>query len=99
PTNDDFDLVVTPTDDMALMCGEDLPQFTVITTNNGKTTSETVTTSLSHHKLFNLEMVTGNQQSGVNQFVSDDNGKLVLRIVPKDINKVSLNTNYTLTFT
>ncbi|GAK21735.1 MSHA biogenesis protein MshQ [Vibrio sp. JCM 19052] len=39
------------------MCGDELPQFTVTTTNNGEVTSAQVLASLSHPDLFTLEMV------------------------------------------
>lgn len=99
PTNDDFDLVVTPTDDMALMCGDDLPQFTAITTNNDEVVSAPVMAMLSDPDLFTLEVVKGKPTSTENQFQSNDSGELVVRVVPNDINKISLDANYSLTFT
>ncbi|MHC6803261.1 DUF6701 domain-containing protein, partial [Vibrio antiquarius] len=99
PSENDFDLSVTPSDDMALMCGDDLPQFTATTTNNGEVVSAEVSAALSHPDLFTLEVVKGQQTLKANQFMSDDNGKLVVRVVPNDIDTIALDTNYTLTFT
>lgn len=99
PTDDDFDLVVTPAEDMALMCGDELPQFTVTTTNNGEVTSAQVLASLSHPNLFTLEMVKGKQQIDDNNFISRDDGTLVIKVIPNDIDSISLDSNYTLNFT
>ncbi|WP_080637414.1 DUF6701 domain-containing protein [Vibrio owensii] len=99
PTDDDFDLVVTPTEDMALMCGDELPKFTVTTTNNGEVTSAQVLASLSHPDLFILEMVEGKQKIDDSNFISKDDGTLVIKVVPNDINAISLDVNYTLSFT
>ncbi|HHF3172002.1 TPA: DUF6701 domain-containing protein [Vibrio alginolyticus] len=99
PSENDFDLSVTPSDDMALMCGDDLPQFTAMTTNNGEVVSAEVSAALSHPDLFTLEVIKGQQTLKANQFMSDDNGELVVRVVPNDIDTIALGTNYTLTFT
>ncbi|AQW60230.1 DUF6701 domain-containing protein [Vibrio owensii] len=99
PTEDDFDLVVTPTEDMALMCGDELPQFTVTTTNNGEVTSAQVLASLSHPDLFTLEMVEGKQKIDDSNFISKDDGTLVVKVIPNDIDAISLDSNYTLSFT
>ncbi len=99
PSEDDFDLVVTPTEDMALMCGDELPQFTVTTTNNGEVTSAQVLASLSHPDLFTLEMVEGKQKIGDSNFISKDDGTLVVKVIPNDIDAISLDSNYTLSFT
>ena len=99
PTNDDFDLVVTPAENMALMCGDELPQFTVTTTNNGEMTSAQVLASLSDPDLFTLEMVEGKQKIDDNHFISKDDGTLVVKVVPNNIDAIALDANYTLTFT
>ena len=69
------------------------------TTNNGEVVSAEVSAALSHPDLFTLEVVKGQQTLKANQFMSDDNGKLVVRVVPNDIDTIALGTNYTLTFT
>ncbi|EPW6707030.1 DUF6701 domain-containing protein [Vibrio parahaemolyticus] len=99
PSNDDLGLTVTPSDDMALMCGDDLPQFTAITTNNDEVVSAPVMAMLSDPDLFTLEVVKGKPTSTENQFQSNDNGELIVRVVPNDINKIALDANYYLTFT
>ncbi|WP_404970637.1 DUF6701 domain-containing protein [Vibrio campbellii] len=99
PTDDDFDLVVTPAEDMALMCGDELPQFTVTTTNNGEMTSAHVLASLSDPNLFTLEMVEGKQKIDENNFISKDDGTLIVKVVPNNIDAIALDANYTLTFT
>lgn len=99
PSEDDFDLVVTPTEDMALMCGDELPQFTVTTTNNGEVTSAQVLVSLSDPDLFTLEMVEGKQKIDDSNFISKDDGTLVVKVIPNDIDAISLDSNYTLSFT
>ncbi|WP_231565437.1 DUF6701 domain-containing protein [Vibrio hyugaensis] len=99
PSEDDFDLVVTPAEDIALMCGDELPQFTVTTTNNGEVTSAQVLASLSHPDLFTLEMVEGKQKIDDNNFVSKDDGTLIIKVIPNDIDSIALDSNYTLTFT
>ncbi|MCV5231607.1 hypothetical protein OFC56_31100, partial [Escherichia coli] len=70
PSNDDLGLTVTPSDDMALMCGDDLPQFTAITTNNDEVVSAPVMAMLSDPDLFTLEVVKGKPTSTENQFQS-----------------------------
>ncbi|MFN1530853.1 DUF6701 domain-containing protein [Vibrio jasicida] len=99
PTEDDFDLIVTPTEDIALLCGDELPQFTVTTTNNDEVTSAKVLATLSHPDLFTLEMVEGKQKIDDNNFISKDDGTLVIKVIPHDIDSISLDSNYTLTFT
>ncbi|MFV8456423.1 DUF6701 domain-containing protein [Vibrio owensii] len=99
PSEDDFDLVVTPTEDMALMCGNELPQFTVTTTNNSEVTSAQVLASLSDPDLFTLEMIEGKQKIDDNNFISKDDGTLVVKVIPNDIDAISLDSNYTLSFT
>ncbi|WP_435533127.1 DUF6701 domain-containing protein [Vibrio owensii] len=99
PTDDDFDLVVTPAEDMALMCGDELPQFTVTTTNNGEVTSAQVLASLSDPDLFTLEMVEGKQKIDDFNFISKDDGTLIVKVIPNDIDAISLDANYTLSFT
>ncbi|MGR5108260.1 DUF6701 domain-containing protein [Vibrio jasicida] len=99
PSYDDFDLIVTPTEDIALLCGDELPQFTVTTTNNDEVTSAKVLATLSHPDLFTLEMVEGKQKIDDNNFISKDDGTLVIKVIPHDIDSISLDSNYTLTFT
>ncbi|NMT50707.1 polymer-forming cytoskeletal protein, partial [Vibrio parahaemolyticus] len=92
PSENDLNLSVTPSDDMALMCGDDLPQFTATTTNDGEVVSAEVSAVLSHPDLFTLEVVKGQQTLGANQFISDENGELVVRVVPNNIDTISLDT-------
>lgn len=99
PTDDDFDLVVTPAEDMALMCGDELPQFTVTTTSNGEMTSAHVLASLSDPNLFTLEMVEGKQKIDDSNFISKDDGTLIVKVVPNNIDTIALDANYTITFT
>ncbi|NMV27684.1 polymer-forming cytoskeletal protein, partial [Vibrio parahaemolyticus] len=67
--------------------------------NNGEVVSAEVSAALSHPDLFTLEVIKGQQTLKANQFMSDDNGELVVRVVPNDIDTIALGTNYTLTFT
>ncbi|BCN26309.1 polymer-forming cytoskeletal protein [Vibrio alfacsensis] len=97
PSEDDFELVVTPHDDIALMCGESLPQFLATTTNNGEPTSTKVTVTLSHPSLFTLKVIKGAKNGS--DYLSTDEGQLELEIIPKDIDQLELGVNYRLTFT
>ncbi|MGR5236862.1 DUF6701 domain-containing protein [Vibrio alfacsensis] len=97
PSEDDFELVVTPHDDMALMCGDTLPQFTVTTTNNGEPASAKVTAALSHPRLFTLKVIEGEQDG--DSYLSTNEGTLLLEVIPKNIKQLELGATYTLTFT
>ncbi|AXY03171.1 polymer-forming cytoskeletal protein [Vibrio alfacsensis] len=97
PSEDDFELVVTPHDDIALMCGESLPQFLATTTNNGEPASTKVTATLSHPSLFTLKVIKGAKNGS--DYLSTDEGQLELEIIPKDIDQLELGANYRLTFT
>ncbi|WP_322804776.1 DUF6701 domain-containing protein [Vibrio alfacsensis] len=97
PSEDDFELVVTPHDDIALMCGESLPQFLATTTNNGEPASTKVTATLSHPSLFTLKVIKGAKNGS--DYLSTDQGQLELEIIPKDIDQLELGANYRLTFT
>ncbi|PHJ40585.1 DUF6701 domain-containing protein [Vibrio sp. PID17_43] len=97
PSEDDFELVVSPHDDMALMCGDTLPQFTVTTTNNGKPASAKVTAALSHPRLFTLKVLEGEQDG--DSYLSTNEGTLLLEVIPKNIKQLELGATYTLTFT
>ncbi|MEZ9083675.1 DUF6701 domain-containing protein [Vibrio harveyi] len=98
PTDDDYDLIVSPTDDMALMCGDDLPVFTVKTTNKGEAASAKVVAALSDPKLFSLQMVEGKTEVDENTFISNDEGTLIIKVIPKDIESIALDASYSLTF-
>lgn len=69
------------------------------TTNNDEVTSAKVLATLSHPDLFTLEMVEGKQKIDNNNFISKDDGTLVIKVIPHDIDSISLDLNYTLTFT
>ncbi len=97
PSEDDFELVVTPHDDIALMCGESLPQFLATTTNNGEPASTKVTATLSHPSLFTLKVIKGTKNGS--DYLSTDQGQLELEVIPKDIDQLELGANYRLTFT
>ncbi|MGR5238260.1 DUF6701 domain-containing protein [Vibrio alfacsensis] len=99
--SNDLSILVTPKDDMALMCGEDLPQFTILTTDNGDPTSTNILTELSNPGLFSLEVVVGQEVEANKLFTSNVNGELVLRVVPNDINNTNFeaDTSYFATFT
>ncbi|MGR5302487.1 DUF6701 domain-containing protein [Vibrio alfacsensis] len=97
PTDDDFDLVVTPTDDMALMCGDTLPQFAVATNNNGEPARAKITAALSHPRLFTLKMIEGERDG--DSYLSTSEGALLLEVIPNNIDQLELGVNYTLTVT
>ncbi|WP_039983838.1 DUF6701 domain-containing protein, partial [Vibrio sagamiensis] len=98
PLEKDFDLMVTPSNQMTLMCGETLPKFNIITTNLGQAVSTQVNISLSHPSLFSLQMLEGKSQLSPNTYISTNDGRLTLKVVPKDIEHINFDERYTLTF-
>ena len=99
PLEDNFELVVTPSEQLALMCGQTLPKFSAQTMNLGQVTSTQVNTSLSHPKLFSLQMVVGDSKLSPNAYLSTSDGRLELRIRPKNIDQIKLDERYSVTFT
>ncbi|MDF2153474.1 polymer-forming cytoskeletal protein [Vibrio sp. CAU 1672] len=96
---DDLALVLSPEDDMTLMCGDKHPTFSATTTNQGNPVSTTVNATLSHPSLFEIDMLSGKQQISPLRFISGENGELILSIRPLDITAISLEQRYTLTLT
>ncbi|PWI32010.1 hypothetical protein DI392_17680 [Vibrio albus] len=103
PEEPDYAISMTPSSSLALMCGDDQPEFSITTTNNGDAESLAVTASLSSDSsddvsdLFDIAAVSGD--GNYPNFTSDTSGNLELSISVKDLNQVDIDTTYTLTVT
>lgn len=96
--SDDYQVTMTPPTDLALMCGNDKPEFSIITTNNDVVESLGVNVTLSPNASNFTVSVANSKGSGVYpNFTSNSNGELDLQIAVNDISQVDLSQSYTLT--
>ncbi len=96
--SDDYEIDISPATDLALMCGDDSPQFTINTSNNGVAESLGVTVVITPDAdEFDVSLLQG---SGTYpNYVSDDDGELTLKVVAKDTANIDFDTGYKLTAT
>ncbi|MCG9545892.1 hypothetical protein L1D37_19310 [Vibrio sp. Isolate33] len=96
--SDDYEIDISPATDLALMCGDDSPQFTINTSNNGVAESLGVTVSITPDAdEFDVSVLQG---SGTYpNYLSNDNGQLTLKIVAKETANIDFDSDYKLTAT
>ncbi|XNL62035.1 hypothetical protein RAR94_21065 [Vibrio vulnificus] len=96
PVDHDYEFVISPENDMALMCGENLPQFNITTSNNGELASVSMFAEVSDPALFNVVIANGIGSGAYPNFVSSSQGQLRLVVRPKNISAIKLDRHYTL---
>jgi hypothetical protein len=101
PKEDDFELTISPEDDLALMCGDEPPTFTINTKNNGIGESLQVQLSISDSNFFDVIMLSGGSHDSTNPwlFTSNESGELVFQVKVKadQIENVDFDKSYTVT--
>ncbi|MEZ8105628.1 DUF6701 domain-containing protein [Vibrio cortegadensis] len=98
-TADDYKVTMTPETDIALMC-DDVPVFTINTTNNDETESLPVTVEVDPNaNRFNVTAEPGFGLGSYPNFTSNSSGVLKLKVTPKNTSNISLSTNYNLSVT
>ncbi|MCU8463887.1 DUF6701 domain-containing protein [Vibrio vulnificus] len=96
PVDHDYEFVISPDNDMALMCGENLPQFNITTSNNGELASVSMFAEVSDPALFDVVIANGIGSGAYPNFVSSSQGQLRLVVRPKNISTIKLDRHYTL---
>ncbi|CAH6877311.1 MSHA biogenesis protein MshQ [Vibrio chagasii] len=93
---DDYEIDISPATDLALMCGDDSPQFTINTSNNGVAESLGVTVGITPNaNEFDVSVLKG---SGTYpNYVSNDDGQLTLKVVANNTANIDFDTGYKLT--
>ncbi|PMM32773.1 hypothetical protein BCT55_01190 [Vibrio splendidus] len=100
--SDDYEIDISPATDLALMCGDDSPQFTINTSNNGVAESLGVTVGITPDAdEFDVSVLQGQGQGQGTypNYVSNDDGELTLKVVAKDTANIDFDTAYKLTAT
>ncbi|MEZ8418830.1 DUF6701 domain-containing protein [Vibrio splendidus] len=95
---DDYEIGISPATDLALMCGDDSPQFTINTSNNGVAESLGVTVGIAPDAdEFEVSVLQG---SGTYpNYFSNDDGELTLKVVAKETANIDFDSDYKLTAT
>ncbi|MBN8147526.1 MSHA biogenesis protein MshQ, partial [Vibrio vulnificus] len=96
PVDHDYEFVISPENDMALMCGENLPQFNITTSNNRELASVSMFAEVSDPALFDVVIANGIGSGAYPYFVSSSQGQLRLVVRPKNISAIKLDRHYTL---
>ncbi|EIZ1172160.1 MSHA biogenesis protein MshQ [Vibrio vulnificus] len=96
PVDHDYEFVISPDNDMALMCGKNLPQFNITTSNNGELVSVSMFAEVSDPALFDVVIANGIGSGAYPNFVSSSQGQLRLAVRPKNISAIKLDRHYTL---
>ncbi|CAH7053565.1 MSHA biogenesis protein MshQ [Vibrio chagasii] len=93
---DDYEIDISPATNLALMCGDDSPQFTINTSNNGVAESLGVTVGITPDaNEFDVSVLKG---SGTYpNYVSNDDGQLTLKVVANNTANIDFDTGYKLT--
>lgn len=95
---DDYEIEMSPATDLALMCGDDSPQFTITTSNNGVAESLSVTAAITPHpSYFDVSVITGS--GSYPNYSSNIDGELTLKITAKDTANIDFDESYKLTAT
>ncbi|PMH38710.1 hypothetical protein BCU69_19755 [Vibrio cyclitrophicus] len=98
--SDDYEIEISPATDLALMCGDDSPQFTINTSNNGVGESLGVTVSITPDAdEFDVSVLQGQDSATYPNYVSNDDGELTLKVVAKNTANIDFDTGYKLTAT
>jgi len=101
PPTDDYQLTVSPTTDIGLMCGTDLPTFTINTTNLSSPISTGVTVEMYRNSVGDASYLQASVAGGIgsgsgNSFTTDANGQLKLAISSTNPSATILDTPYNL---
>ncbi|MEZ8269736.1 DUF6701 domain-containing protein [Vibrio splendidus] len=97
---DDYEIEISPATDLALMCGDDSPQFTINTSNNGVAESLGVTVGIAPDAdEFDVSVLQGQGSGTYPNYISNDDGELTLKVVAKDTANIDFDTAYKLTAT
>ncbi|MCK8082921.1 DUF6701 domain-containing protein [Vibrio sp. 1CM24A] len=96
--SDDYEIDISPATNLALMCGDDSPQFTINTSNNGAAQSLGVTVGIAPDAdEFDVSVLQG---SGTYpNYFSNDEGELTLKVVAKETANIDFDSDYKLTAT
>ncbi|MCW4442579.1 DUF6701 domain-containing protein [Vibrio splendidus] len=98
--SDDYEIDISPATDLALMCGDDSPLFTINTSNNGVAESLGVTVGITPGAdEFDVSVLQGQGSGTYPNYVSNDDGELTLKVVAKDTANIDFDTAYKLTAT
>ncbi|PTP43517.1 DUF6701 domain-containing protein [Vibrio splendidus] len=98
--SDDYEIDISPATDLALMCGDDSPLFTINTSNNGVAESLGVTVGITPDAdEFDVSVLQGQGSGTYPNYVSNDDGELTLKVVAKDTANIDFDTAYKLTAT
>ncbi|MCC4775591.1 DUF6701 domain-containing protein [Vibrio cyclitrophicus] len=98
--SDDYEIEISPATDLALMCGDDSPQFTINTSNNGVAESLGVTVAITPDAdEFDISVQQGSGTGVYPNYVSNDDGELTLKVVAKETANIDFDSDYTLTAT
>lgn len=94
--SDDYEIDISPATDLALMCGDDSPQFTINTSNNGVGESLGVTVGIAPDaNEFDVSVLQG---SGTYpNYVSNNDGELTIQVTVKSTSSIDFDTSYKLT--
>ncbi|MCE7635897.1 hypothetical protein LZT07_00985 [Vibrio fluvialis] len=96
--SDDYQVTMTPPTDLALMCGNDKPEFSITTTNNNVAESLGIRVTVSPNESNFVVSAANGKGSGVYpNFTSNSSGELDLQVSVNDISQVDLSQSYTLT--
>lgn len=95
---DDYEIDISPATDLALMCGDDSPQFTINTSNNGVAESLGVTINITPTpEKFDVSVSKG---TGVYpNYVSNNDGELTIQVTAQSTSNIDFDTDYKLTAT
>ncbi|MEZ8942443.1 DUF6701 domain-containing protein [Vibrio sp. 10N.222.54.B12] len=94
--SDDYDIEISPATDLALMCGDDSPQFTINTSNNGVGESLGVTVGITPDAdEFDVSLLKG---SGTYpNYISNNDGELTIQVTAQSTSSIDFDTSYKLT--
>ncbi|OED88655.1 DUF6701 domain-containing protein [Vibrio crassostreae] len=94
--SDDYDIEISPATDLALMCGDDSPQFTINTSNNGVAQSLGVTVGIAPDAdEFDVSVLQG---SGTYpNYISNNDGELTIQVTAQSTSSIDFDTSYKLT--
>lgn len=98
--SDDYEIDISPATDLALMCGDDSPQFTINTSNNGVAESLGVTVGITPDAdEFDISVQQGSGTGAYPNYFSNNDGELTLKVVAKETANIDFDSDYTLTAT
>lgn len=96
--SDDYEIDISPATDLALMCGDDSPQFTINTSNNGVGESLGVTVGIAPDAdEFDISVQQGSGTGIYPNYVSNNDGELTIQVTAKSTSSIDFDTSYKLT--